>query len=155
MGICFCLTDQQMGKSGSSSSTDIKEVEEVEGRIDAPLSWTAMCVSRKSNQNLNHDQNQDQGESICKLNPNSFTHESAVILLNGINLQYPRGYDTSKWLTCYSRLLKHHIDGIIITFDGTNITYDGIIITLFSIFIHITIDCTFITFNGTWYQHHI
>ena len=26
MGICFCLTDQQMGKSGSSSSTDIKVV---------------------------------------------------------------------------------------------------------------------------------
>ena len=82
MGICFCLTDQQMGKSGSSSSNDIKEVEEVEGRTDAPLSWTAMCASSRSNQNLNHDQNQD--ECICKLNPNSFTHEGAVKLLNEI-----------------------------------------------------------------------
>jgi hypothetical protein len=43
------------------------------------------------------------------------------------------------------RLPKHHIVGIIITFNGINITYDSTFITLFSAFIHFTIDNTFIT----------
>jgi hypothetical protein len=60
-------------------------------------------------------------------------------------LWYSRGYHTSKWVTYYSRLPKHHINGIIITFDGTNIKYDSTFITLFSTFIHFTYDSTFIT----------
>jgi hypothetical protein len=80
---------------------------------------------------------------------------------NRIILQYPRGYRTSKWVTCYNRLSKHHINGTIITFDGTNITYDSTFITLFSTFIHFTYDSTFITimvlgtnitYDGTLYH---
>ena len=62
-----------------------------------------------------------------------------------IILRYPHGYCTSKWVTCYSRLSKHHINGTIITFDGTNIIYDSTFITLFSTFIHFIYDSTFIT----------
>ena len=58
----------------------------------------------------------------------------------------PRGYHTSKWITCYNRSPKHHIKSTNITFDNTNIIYDSIFITLFSTFIHLTYDSTFITF---------
>ena len=60
-------------------------------------------------------------------------------------LQYPHGYHTSKWVTCYDKLPKHHINGTIITFNGTNITFNSTFITLFSTFIHFTYDSTFIT----------
>jgi hypothetical protein len=79
-----------------------------------------------------------------------------------IILRYPRGYRTSKWVTCYNRSPKHHINGTIITFDGTNITYNSTFITLFSTFIHFTYNSTFITimvpgtniiYDGT--LHHI
>ena len=79
-----------------------------------------------------------------------------------IILRYPRGYRTSKLVTCYNRSQKYHINDTIITFDGTNITYNSTFITLFSTFIHFTYNSTFITimvpgtniiYDGT--LHHI
>jgi hypothetical protein len=87
---------------------------------------------------------------------------SPWIMCHGIILRYPRGYRTSKLVTCYNRSRKYHINGIIITFDGTNITYNSTFITLFSTFIHFTYNSTFITimvpgtniiYDGT--LHHI
>jgi hypothetical protein len=46
MGICFCLTDQQMGKSGSSSSTDIKVVF---GFVSHRFCWMSMRDGAKCN----------------------------------------------------------------------------------------------------------
>jgi hypothetical protein len=106
---------------------------------------TSQTKTREKIDQMLKELNKVKGEpsTINVINKNGEVYIN--IYENWIILQYPRGYRTSKWVTCYNRLPKHHINSTIITFDGTNITYDSTFIILFSTFIYFTYNSTFIT----------